>query len=241
MSEVQKVQSAGTPQNAPIRSDRPQRSSQNRPPRADRPLVGRGTGENRPQREGGFRPRTEGGATPNGASRPARAGFGNRAGSPNNRRNDRRGSKTQDTQELESKVIEVRRVTRVVKGGKRMRFSALVVVGDREGKVGFGLKKGQDFQDAVAKATKQANAKLIKVSMDTNKSLSFVSNTKHKSCEIFLKPASHGTGLIAGGFIRPVLELAGVQNIYSKINRSRNKIAGIQCVMEALKKYSNTK
>jgi small subunit ribosomal protein S5 len=236
MSEVQN--STGTPQ----RPSLPPRTTQARPVRTDRPQVQRGTGDVRPSREGGFRPRTEGGTVAGGSQRPARPGFGSRSGSANNnRRNDRRGPKVQETQELESKVIEVRRVTRVVKGGKRMRFSALVVVGDREGKVGFGLKKGQDFQDAVSKATKQANGKLLKITMDANKSLPFVSNTKHKSSEIFLKPASTGTGLIAGGFIRPVLELAGVQNIYSKINRSRNKIAGIQCVMAALKKYSNTK
>jgi small subunit ribosomal protein S5 len=157
------------------------------------------------------------------------------------RRNDRRAPKGGDVQELESKVIEVRRVTRVVKGGKRMRFSALVVVGDREGKVGFGLKKGADFQDAVSKATKQANNKLIKITMNEDKSFKFASNTKHKSCEIFLRPAKTGVGLIAGGFIRPVLELAGIQNAYSKINRSRNKVVGVQSTIKALLKYSNTK
>jgi small subunit ribosomal protein S5 len=212
-----------------------------RPPRdPNAPFVPRtGASGDRPARSFGDRPaRSFGpGSTPNG-TRPAfgdknRSSFGNRR---TDRKNPKGGS---DVQELESKVIEVRRVTRVVKGGKRMRFSALVVVGDRQGKVGYGLKKGQDFQDAVAKATKQANGKLIKVSLDANKSLAFTSNTKHKSSEIFLKTASHGVGLIAGGFIRPVLELAGVENIYSKINRSRNKIAGVQCVIAALSKYTN--
>jgi small subunit ribosomal protein S5 len=212
-----------------------------RPPRdPNAPFVPRtGASGVRPVRSFSDRPaRSFGpGSTPNG-TRPAfgdknRSSFGNRR---TDRKNPKGGS---DVQELESKVIEVRRVTRVVKGGKRMRFSALVVVGDRLGKVGFGLKKGADFQDAVAKATKQANGKLIKVSLDANKSLAFTSNTKHKSSEIFLKTASHGVGLIAGGFIRPVLELAGIENIYSKINRSRNKIAGVQCVIAALSKYTN--
>jgi small subunit ribosomal protein S5 len=212
-----------------------------RPPRdPNAPFVPRtGAAGDRPARSFGDRPaRSFGsGSTPNG-TRPAfgdknRSSFGNRR---TDRKNPKGGT---DVQELESKVIEVRRVTRVVKGGKRMRFSALVVVGDRNGKVGFGLKKGADFQDSVAKATKQANGKLIKVSLDANKSLAFTSNTKHKSSEIFLKTASHGVGLIAGGFIRPVLELAGIENIYSKINRSRNKIAGVQCVIAALSKYTN--
>jgi small subunit ribosomal protein S5 len=213
-----------------------------RPPRdPNAPFVPRtGASGDRPARSFGDRPARSfgpGSNNPNG-TRPAfgdknRSSFGNRR---TDRKNPKGGS---DVQELESKVIEVRRVTRVVKGGKRMRFSALVVVGDRQGKVGYGLKKGQDFQDAVAKATKQANGKLIKVSLDANKSLAFTSNTKHKSSEIFLKTASHGVGLIAGGFIRPVLELAGIENIYSKINRSRNKIAGVQCVIAALSKYTN--
>ena len=172
-------------------------------------------------------------STPN--SRP---GFSRGGSDRPNPRFGNRNKPISDVQELESKVIEVRRVTRVVKGGKRMRFSALVVVGDRLGKVGFGLKKGLDFQDAVAKATKKANGSLIKISMDKNKSVLFTSNTKHKSSEIFLKPAAQGIGLIAGGFIRPVLELAGIENAYTKINRSRNKIPGVQCVIKALEKYS---
>jgi small subunit ribosomal protein S5 len=189
--------------------------------------------------------RTEGGAPGQGGRRTfggnARsAGGPSRPGSRDGARGPRgrNGKPESDVVELESKIIEVRRVTRVVKGGKRMRFSALVVVGDREGKVGYGLKKGLDFQDAVAKATKSANQSLIKVKLDDHKSLAFVTDTKYKSCEIFLKTASSGTGLIAGGFIRPVLELAGVENIYSKINRSRNKIVGVQTVIKALEKYS---
>jgi small subunit ribosomal protein S5 len=198
-----------------------------------------GMGSSSPRTEGGPQgPRSEGGRRSFGgnsrnSSGPSRPG--GRDGGMNRRRNSKPEG---DVQELEAKVIEVRRVTRVVKGGKRMRFSALVVVGDREGKVGYGLKKGLDFQDAVAKATKSANQSLIKVNLDEHKSLSFVTDTKYKSCNIFLKTAASGTGLIAGGFIRPVLELAGVENIYSKINRSRNKIVGVQTVIKALERYS---
>jgi small subunit ribosomal protein S5 len=118
-----------------------------------------------------------------------------------------------------------------------MRFSALVVVGDKKGKVGFGIKKGLDFQDAVAKATKKAKENMIKVKLNDQHSLDFPSKTKFKAVEILLKPATQGTGVIAGGFVRPVLELAGVNNIYSKIFRSRNKFSGVQAVFKALETY----
>jgi small subunit ribosomal protein S5 len=195
----------------------------------------------------GSRPAFGGNRRTFGANRPGQGGpstggrTGGGFGGGFKKRDDRRKkdqSKDQLPEGYEAKVILIRRVTRVVKGGKRMRFSALVVVGDREGKIGYGLKKGADFQDSVAKATKSAQNAMFKINFDQNKSVSFPSDTKHKSCEIFLKPAHSGTGLIAGGFIRPVLELAGIQNIYSKINRSRNKIVGVQCVLKALQKYS---
>jgi small subunit ribosomal protein S5 len=149
----------------------------------------------------------------------------------------RNSRKNSEEEEFKAKVIEVRRVTRVVKGGKRMRFSAMVVVGDGKGQVGCAVKKGLDFQDAVAKATNKAKQRLIKVNIDEEGSLPFSSKTKYKAAMIFLKPAKSGTGLIAGGYVRPVLELAGISNLYSKIIRSRNKVAGTQAVIEALKKY----
>lgn len=154
---------------------------------------------------------------------------------------DGRRQKDDENSNLDTQVILVRRVTRVVKGGKRMRFSALVVSGDKAGKVGYGLKKGLDFQDAVAKATKQAQDNLIKITLNNEGSISFPIKQKFKACELMLKPAKTGTGLIAGGFLRPVLELAGVQNIYSKIITSRNKVAGVQASFEALKHYEAVK
>ena len=118
-----------------------------------------------------------------------------------------------------------------------MRFSALVVVGDRKGNVGYGLKKGVDFQESVAKATKQATANMIKVKLTETSSVPFQTQVKFKSSQIMLKPADAGTGLISGGFIRPVLELAGVENIYSKVLGSTNKVTGVQAVFAALKQY----
>jgi small subunit ribosomal protein S5 len=175
-----------------------------------------------------------------GNSRGLRTGLkrdGRSRGASSSDRRQNRREKEAEVQQLDNKVIDVRRVTRVVKGGKRMRFSALVVVGDRNGKVGFAIKKGLDYQDAVAKATKKATSNLIKVELNSDFSLKNIVQMKYKACEIYLKPAKQGTGLIAGGYVRPVLELAGVQNVYSKVIRSRNKIAGVQAVFEALKDY----
>jgi len=156
------------------------------------------------------------------------------------RGNDKRDRKPREDafSDFTSEVIQIRRVTRVVKGGKRMRFSALVVIGDKNGRVGFGLEKGSDFQDAVAKATRQAKKKIIRLNMDEAKSVSFPINLKYKASKIMLKPAQTGTGLIAGGFIRPILALAGYENIYSKIIGSANKVVGVQSVFKALEKFA---
>jgi small subunit ribosomal protein S5 len=151
-------------------------------------------------------------------------------------RNDRRPKQEKD-ENLDSQVIVVRRVTRVTKGGKKMRFSALVVSGDRKGRVGYAIRKGVDFQAAVNKATKKAQQSLIKIDLTEDGTLKFPSQTKFKAAEIFIKPAKQGTGLIAGGYLRPVLELAGVQNIFSKIIGGRNKISGVQAAMKALTQY----
>lgn len=149
-----------------------------------------------------------------------------------------RKPKQEDQSDLEARVIEVKRVTRVVKGGKRMRFAALVVVGDKAGNVGFGFKKGADFQDAVAKATKKGRESLLNVTVNENGSIAFPLVHKYKSARIFLKPAPQGTGLIAGGYLRPVLELVGIRNIYTKVIGSGNKITGVQATLQALQKYS---
>ena len=201
---------------------------------------------------GGQDRRTSGGDRRN-AGPGARGGFNDRnsrggrdsrfGGRGRNGRNNRKGGrdrrrKDEDENKYDSQIIQVRRVTRVVKGGKRMRFSALVVVGDKKGNVGYGLKKGVDFQESVAKATKQATANMIKVKLDENGTIPFQTQVKYKSSQIMLKPADAGTGLISGGFIRPVLELAGVENVYSKVLGSTNKVTGVQAVFEALKKYN---
>jgi small subunit ribosomal protein S5 len=172
-------------------------------------------------------------------NRPGTAGnFGGGRFVKRNSRNSRR-AKLEDQDEFDSKVIQVKRVTRVVKGGKRMRFAALVVVGDKKGNIGYGLKKGVDFQESVSKATRQAKNNLFKLTLSEEGTFTFPSLVKYKSTSVMLKPAETGTGLISGGFVRPVLELAGVKNCYSKIIGSNNKITGIQAVFEALKQYKD--
>lgn len=192
---------------------------------------------NRPSRPGGF----GGGDRPAG-SRPSfgnRPGGGDRPGSfgPGRGRggDKRKRDQNENDSNIESLVIEVRRVSRTVKGGKKMRFSALIVAGDRAGKIGFGLAKGLDFQDAVNKATKKAKDKMIKIDINSDGSIKYPINYKFKASIIYLKPAKSGTGLIAGGFLRPVLQLAGIQNIYSKLVGSNNKVVGVRAAFEALK------
>jgi small subunit ribosomal protein S5 len=160
------------------------------------------------------------------------SGSNNRGG-----RDARRGKRQEEDSNLENKVLQVKRVTKVVKGGKNTRFSALVVVGDKAGKIGYALRKGLDYQDAVNKAVKKAKENLININISDVHSLAFPIHCKYNAATIFLKPAQSGTGLIAGGFLRPVLELAGIQNIYSKIIGSNNKIVGIQAVFKALESY----
>jgi small subunit ribosomal protein S5 len=169
-----------------------------------------------------------------------RRGLTNRGRGVRFNRDSRHSTIRNEEAPLQNAIITVKRVTRVVKGGKRMRFAAMVVVGDKAGRVGFGLKKGLDYQDAVNKAIKQAEKRLIKVSLNENRSVSFPVFLKFKSVKIFLKPAPVGTGLIAGGFLRPVLELAGIENVYSKLIGSRDKIAGVQAAFKALARYSGT-
>lgn len=146
---------------------------------------------------------------------------------------------TEEQDNIENVVIDVRRVTKVVAGGKNMRFSALVVVGDRNGKVGYALAKGIDYQDSVNKAVKKAKTKLINLKLNENRSVTFPQIYKFKSCLLYLKPAHSGTGVIAGGFLRPILELAGVENIYTKLVGSRNKVTGVRAAIQALAKYTS--
>ena len=141
--------------------------------------------------------------------------------------------------EFEQRVVEIARVTRVVKGGKRMRFRALVVIGNQRGRIGMGLKKGTDVSEAIAKAVRAAEKSMMTVPL-VNGTIPHRISSKFKGAVVMLKPAQEGVGVIAGGSVRPVLELAGVHNIVSKSMGSSNKIANVRATILALTSLKRT-
>lgn len=143
----------------------------------------------------------------------------------------------QQDREFEEKVVQIDRITRVVAGGRRMRFRAMVVVGNRKGNVGFGIAKANEVPIAISKAVTAAKKNLISVPL-VNDTISYEVTYSFGSTKIFLKPASIGTGLIAGTAVRTVLELVGIKNILSKIYGSTNKINAVQAAYLALKNMS---
>ena len=125
--------------------------------------------------------------------------------------------------ELVEKVVSIKRVTKVVKGGRNFRFTALVVVGDGNGHVGAGLGKATEIPEAIRKGKEDAMKKLISVSLDENESITHDLIGKFGSASVLLKKAPEGTGVIAGGPARAVIELAGIKNIRTKSLGSNNK------------------
>lgn len=140
-------------------------------------------------------------------------------------------------EKFDEKVIQVSRVSKKTKGGNKIRFAALVVVGDRNGKVGLGLGKSGDVATAIGKASIYAKRRMIEVPIQ-NESIPHSVFVKKGAARILLKPAPKGTGIIAGGAIRSVVEAAGVRNISSKILGSSNKAANAQATFEALREIS---
>ncbi len=143
-----------------------------------------------------------------------------------------------EAKEFEEEVIQIDRVTRVVKGGRRLRFRATVVIGNHKGKVGVGIGKSTEVQGAIQKAISQAKKSLIIVPM-VGQTIPHRVEVKFKSAKLLLMPACPGTGIIAGGPLRKVIELAGVQDILSKSLGSKNRLSNSQAAIMALAKLKN--
>ena len=137
--------------------------------------------------------------------------------------------------ELTEKVVSIKRVTKVVKGGRNMRFTALVVVGDGNGHVGAGLGKATEIPEAIRKGKEDAAKKLITVALDENGSITHDLIGKFGSASVLLKKAPDGTGVIAGGPARTVIEMAGIKNIRTKSLGSNNKQNVVLATIEGLK------
>ncbi len=148
------------------------------------------------------------------------------------RRQSNNSEQGRERSEFDQKVVEVKRVTRVVAGGKRMRFRALVVIGDHKGKVGMGLKKGSDVSESVNKAVNAAKKNMVTLPL-VNDTIPHEVRVKYKSSSLLLRPAKQGSGVIAGGAVRQVFELAGIKNVVSKMLGSNNKVNNIKAVFSA--------
>ena len=145
---------------------------------------------------------------------------------------DHRNSNAGD--DLTEKLVAVNRVAKVVKGGRQFGFTALTVVGDGNGKVGFGYGKAREVPLAIQKAMEKARANLVTVAL-TNGTLQYPLNARHGAAKVYMQPASEGTGVIAGGAMRAVFEAVGVHNVLAKCNGSRNPINLVRATIAGLK------
>ncbi|KIA89764.1 MULTISPECIES: 30S ribosomal protein S5 [Kaistella] len=135
--------------------------------------------------------------------------------------------------ELKDRLVSVNRVTKVTKGGRAFGFSAIVVVGDEAGTVGFGLGKSKEVASAIAKAVEDAKKNLVKVPV-VNHTIPHQTSARYGGADIFLRPATHGTGVIAGGTVRMVVEAAGIKDILSKSKGSSNPHNVVKATFKAL-------
>lgn len=158
---------------------------------------------------------------------------------PRGERSPRRPEKVDDG--FEDRVVYINRVSKTVKGGRRMKFTALVAVGDHKGRYGFALAKAAEVPDAIKKATESAKKHTYTIKLVKGGTLSHEVVGKFGACSVYLKPAPSGTGVIAGGPVRAILELAGVQNVCSKVYGSRAAINILRATHNGLQDLKNYK
>ncbi|MFA5442781.1 MAG: 30S ribosomal protein S5 [Bacilli bacterium] len=139
-----------------------------------------------------------------------------------------------EPKEYEERVVNVNRVSKTVKGGRKMRFSVLVVIGNGKGKYGFAIGKAAEVPDAIKKALEKARSNTFQIHTSKGDTISHEIIGKFGACSVFLKPAPEGTGIIAGGPVRAILELAGIRNVYSKVYGSRAPINIIRATHHGL-------
>lgn len=153
---------------------------------------------------------------------------------------NKKSDKKEEREEFEQRLVDIARVTRVMAGGKRMRFRTCVVVGNKAGKVGMAVRKGADVSIAINKATTAAKKHFFSIQI-INDTIPHKIVTKFGAAKVLLKPAPAGTGVRAGGPIRAVLELAGIKNIVSKMLGSKNKINNVHATILALETIKDLK
>jgi small subunit ribosomal protein S5 len=151
----------------------------------------------------------------------------------------KRGDQPKEKPEYEQKLLGVDRVTRVVAGGRRFRFRAVVVLGNRNGRIGVGVAKGQDVSIAVEKAVLQAKKNIVSV-VTKNETIPYEVEAKFGSVRVLLKPTAVGRGIVAGGAVRTICDLAGIKNISAKIlTRSKNKLNIAKATIKALRQLKS--
>ncbi len=174
------------------------------------------------------------------AERPGSRKYGDRKGRPGERRGGRGGFR-REVDEFQDRVVDINKVTRVEKGGKHMRFAALVVVGDNKGHYGFAMRKSGEVPDAIKKSLTAAKKDLHSIHIAKGGTIAHPVQGHFTSTTVFLKPAPQGTGVVAGGAVRAILELAGIKNVYSKVYGSRtpvNVINATHIALSSLKEYN---
>lgn len=149
------------------------------------------------------------------------------------------GRNEKEKSEFDQKLLEVRRTARMVQGGRRFSFRAVVIIGNKKGKVGAGIAKGADVTMAIDKAVRQAKKYLVEIPITEDGSIAYRVEAKYSAAKVMLKPAAKGRGIIAGGTIRTVCDLAGIKNITAKaIGRTANKLSNARAAILALTKLS---